>query len=307
MDRALEYGGAANRFTGYEHLSGTAKIVALYADGTSVAALKAGQSGVVVLDSTPFYAESGGQVGDQGLITAGSARFAVQDTQKIKADVYGHHGVLGEGTLNVGDTVQAQVDGAERAATMRNHSVTHLMHKALREVLGAHVQQKGSLVNAERTRFDFAHNAPVTAGQIREIECRVNAEILANTATDARVMDIESAQKTGAVMLFGEKYGETVRVLDIGTSRELCGGTHVQRTGDIGPVQGRGRGRRGCGRAPHRGRDGRERAGLPAGPGSHRGPGRRRAEGAGRRAGHAHSRRARPDQGAGEGACPAQG
>ena len=234
MDRALEYSGAANRFTGYEHLSGTAKIVALYADGTSVAALKAGQSGVVVLDSTPFYAESGGQVGDQGLITSGSARFAVQDTQKIKADVYGHHGVLGEGTLNVGDTVQAQVDGAERAATMRNHSVTHLMHKALREVLGAHVQQKGSLVNAERTRFDFAHNAPVTAGQIREIERRVNAEILANTATDARVMDIESAQKTGAVMLFGEKYGETVRVLDIGTSRELCGGTHVQRTGDIG-------------------------------------------------------------------------
>ena len=234
MDRALEYSGAANRFTGYEHLSGTAKIVALYADGTSVAALKAGQNGVVVLDSTPFYAESGGQVGDQGLITSGSARFAVQDTQKIKADVYGHHGVLGEGTLNVGDTVQAQVDGAGRAATMRNHSVTHIMHKALREVLGAHVQQKGSLVNAERTRFDFAHNAPVTAGQIREIERRVNAEILANTATDARVMDIESAQKTGAVMLFGEKYGETVRVLDIGTSRELCGGTHVQRTGDIG-------------------------------------------------------------------------
>ncbi len=234
MDRALEYSGAANRFTGYEHLSGTAKIVALYADGTSVAALKAGQNGVVVLDSTPFYAESGGQVGDQGLITSGSARFAVHDTQKIKADVYGHHGVLGEGTLNVGDTVQAQVDGAGRAATMRNHSVTHIMHKALREVLGAHVQQKGSLVNAERTRFDFAHNAPVTAGQIREIERRVNEEILANTATDARVMDIESAQKTGAVMLFGEKYGETVRVLDIGTSRELCGGTHVQRTGDIG-------------------------------------------------------------------------
>lgn len=135
MDRALEYSGAANRFTGYEHLSGTAKIVALYADGTSVAALKAGQNGVVVLDSTPFYAESGGRVGDQGLITSGSARFAVHDTQKIKADVYGHHGVLGEGTLNVGDTVQAQVDGAGRAATMRNHSVTHIMHKALREVL----------------------------------------------------------------------------------------------------------------------------------------------------------------------------
>ncbi|HRN64570.1 MAG TPA: alanine--tRNA ligase [Alicycliphilus sp.] len=234
MDKALEYGGAANQFTGYEHLSGTAKIVALYVDGTSVAALKAGQNGVVVLDSTPFYAESGGQVGDQGVITAGSARFAVQDTQKIKADVYGHHGVLSEGTLNVGDTVQAQVDGAERAATMRNHSVTHLMHKALREVLGDHVQQKGSLVNAERTRFDFTHNTPVTAAQITEIERLVNAEVLANSATQARVMDIESAQKTGAMMLFGEKYGESVRVLDIGSSRELCGGTHVARTGDIG-------------------------------------------------------------------------
>ena len=234
MDKALEYGGAASQFTGYEHLSGTAKIVALYVDGISVAALKAGQNGVVVLDSTPFYAESGGQVGDQGVITAGSARFAVQDTQKIKADVYGHHGVLSEGTLNVGDTVQAQVDGAERAATMRHHSVTHLMHKALREVLGDHVQQKGSLVNAERTRFDFTHNTPVTAAQITEIERLVNAEVLANSATQARVMDIESAQQTGAMMLFGEKYGESVRVLDIGSSRELCGGTHVARTGDIG-------------------------------------------------------------------------
>ncbi|WP_054255106.1 alanine--tRNA ligase [Paenacidovorax caeni] len=234
MDRALEYSGDANAFTGYEHLAEAAKIVALYVDGTSVAALKEGQSGVVVLDRTPFYAESGGQVGDQGEISAGSACFAVADTQKIKADVFGHHGVLTSGTLNVGDAVQAQVDTALRAATMRNHSVTHIMHKALREVLGAHVQQKGSLVNAERTRFDFAHNAPVTDAQIREIEARVNAEILANTATDARVMDIESAQKTGALMLFGEKYGETVRVLDIGSSRELCGGTHVQRTGDIG-------------------------------------------------------------------------
>ncbi len=156
------------------------------------------------------------------------------DTLKIKADVFGHHGSLETGTLNVGDTVHAEVDTALRAATMRNHSVTHLMHKALREVLGSHVQQKGSLVNAERTRFDFAHNAPVTDAQIREIERRVNEEILANTATGARVMDIESAQKTGAMMLFGEKYGESVRVLDIGTSRELCGGTHVARTGDIG-------------------------------------------------------------------------
>ena len=234
MDKALEYTGAANQFTGYEHLAETAKIVAIYVDGTSAAALKAGQNGVVVLDTTPFYAESGGQVGDEGVITSGSARFAVRDTLKIKADVFGHHGTLEEGTLNVGDTVQAQVNTAVRAATMRNHSVTHIMHKALREVLGSHVQQKGSLVNADRTRFDFAHNAPVTDAEIREIERRVNEEILANTATDARVMDIESAQKTGAMMLFGEKYGETVRVLDIGTSRELCGGTHVQRTGDIG-------------------------------------------------------------------------
>ena len=234
MDKALDYTGDANQFTGYEHLTETAKIVAIYVDGTSAAALKLGQNGVVVLDSTPFYAESGGQVGDEGVITSGSARFAVDDTLKIKADVFGHHGTLEEGTLNVGDTVQAQVNTAVRAATMRNHSVTHIMHKALREVLGSHVQQKGSLVNAERTRFDFAHNAAVTDAEIREIERRVNEEILANQPTQARVMDIESAQKTGAIMLFGEKYGETVRVLDIGTSRELCGGTHVQRTGDIG-------------------------------------------------------------------------
>ncbi|PIF18133.1 MULTISPECIES: alanine--tRNA ligase [unclassified Acidovorax] len=234
MDKALEYTGDANQFTGYEHLAETAKIVAIYVDGTSAAALKAGQNGVVVLDTTPFYAESGGQVGDEGVITSGSARFAVGDTLKIKADVFGHHGMLEEGTLNVGDTVQAQVNTAVRAATMRNHSVTHIMHKALREVLGSHVQQKGSLVNADRTRFDFTHNGAVTAAEIREIERRVNEEILANQPTQARVMDIESAQKTGAMMLFGEKYGETVRVLDIGTSRELCGGTHVQRTGDIG-------------------------------------------------------------------------
>ncbi|NIF82239.1 alanine--tRNA ligase [Comamonas sp. Tr-654] len=234
MDRALEYTGNANVFTGYDKLAEAAKIVALYADGVSVNELQAGQNGVVVLDTTPFYAESGGQVGDQGVIAAGGNRFAVEDTLKIKADVFGHHGVLEAGSLKVGDVVEAQVDTAVRAATMRNHSVTHIMHKALREVLGSHVQQKGSLVNAERTRFDFAHNAPVTAEQIREIEARVNAEVLANTATDARVMDIESAQKTGAMMLFGEKYGETVRVLDIGSSRELCGGTHVSRTGDIG-------------------------------------------------------------------------
>jgi alanyl-tRNA synthetase len=234
MDKALDYTGAGNQFVGYEQLEAPGKIVALYLDGTSVAALKAGQSGVLVLDNTPFYAESGGQVGDEGVITSGSARFAVADTQKIKADVFGHHGTVEQGTLNVGDHVNAQVNTALRAATVRNHSATHLMHKALREVLGDHVQQKGSLVNAERTRFDFAHNAPVTDAQIRQIEALVNTEIFANAATQARLMDIESAQKTGAMMLFGEKYGETVRVLDIGSSRELCGGTHVQRTGDIG-------------------------------------------------------------------------
>ena len=234
MDKLLDYQGAANAFTGYTQLAESTKIVALYAEGTPVSVLNAGESGVIVLESTPFYAESGGQVGDQGVISAGSNRFAVQDTQKIKADVFGHHGVLAEGSLKVGDAVQAQVDTDLRAATMRNHSVTHIMHKALHTVLGEHVQQKGSLVNAERTRFDFTHNAPVTAAQIAQIEALVNAEILANTATAARVMDIEAAKATGAMMLFGEKYGETVRVLDIGTSRELCGGTHVQRTGDIG-------------------------------------------------------------------------
>ncbi len=234
MDKLLDYQGAANAFTGYTQLAESTKIVALYAEGTPVSVLNAGESGVIVLESTPFYAESGGQVGDQGVISAGSSRFAVQDTQKIKADVFGHHGVLAEGSLKVGDAVQAQVDTDLRAATMRNHSVTHIMHKALHTVLGEHVQQKGSLVNAERTRFDFTHNAPVTPAQITQIEALVNAEILANTATAARVMDIEAAKATGAMMLFGEKYGETVRVLDIGTSRELCGGTHVQRTGALG-------------------------------------------------------------------------
>jgi len=234
MDRALDYSGEGHAFTGYELLEEPAKVLALYADGVAVTALQAGQNGVVVLNTTPFYAESGGQVGDQGQLLAAGAVFAVDDTLKIKSDVFGHHGTLASGALKVGDSVTARVDTAVRAATVRNHSATHLMHKALREVLGEHVQQKGSLVNAERTRFDFTHNAPVTDAQIREIEVRVNAEILANAATDAAVMDLASAQKTGAMMLFGEKYGETVRVLSIGSSKELCGGTHVGRTGDIG-------------------------------------------------------------------------
>jgi alanyl-tRNA synthetase len=234
MDKALEYTGAGNTFVGYDHLTQSAKVLALYAEGTPVAELKAGQNGVVVLDTTPFYAESGGQVGDVGAIFTDSSLFEVSDTQKIKSDVFGHHGAVKSGTLAVGDTVTAHVDAAVRAASMRNHSVTHLMHKALRLVLGDHVQQKGSLVDSEKTRFDFTHNAPVTPEQIREIEALVNTEILANAPTQARLMPIDEAKQTGAMMLFGEKYGDIVRVLDIGTTTELCGGTHVQRTGDIG-------------------------------------------------------------------------
>jgi alanyl-tRNA synthetase len=234
MDKALDYSGAANAFVGYYHLTQSSKVLALYDNGVPVTALNAGQSGIVVLDTTPFYAESGGQVGDEGAVFSDAGLFEVNDTQKIRADVFGHHGSVKSGSLKVGDAVTAHVNAAVRAASMRNHSVTHLMHKALVDVLGSHVQQKGSLVNADRTRFDFTHNGPVTDEQVRDIEARVNAEILTNAVTEARVMDIESAQKTGAVMLFGEKYGETVRVLDIGNSRELCGGTHVQRTGDIG-------------------------------------------------------------------------
>ena len=234
MDKALDYSGAGNEFVGYEKLDSTTKIIALYADGTPATSLNAGQNGVIVLETTPFYAESGGQVGDEGLISTGGNVFEVQDTQKIKADVFGHHGVLTSGSLKVGDVVTAQVSMDMRAKTIRNHSATHLMHKALREVLGEHVQQKGSLVNAERTRFDFAHNAPVTDAQITAIEAKVNAEILDNAQARARVMDIEAAKATGAMMLFGEKYGDSVRVLNIGSSIELCGGVHVQRTGDIG-------------------------------------------------------------------------
>ena len=234
MSANLDYSGPQTTFHGYERLDTDARVVALYRDGAAVEALHEGEVGVVVLDETPFYAESGGQVGDRGLLRGPDGLFEVEDTQKIQAAVFGHHGVVATGALRIGDTVKARVDAASRTATMRNHSATHLMHKALREVLGAHVQQKGSLVDADKTRFDFSHTQPVTADEIAEIERRVNAEILANAATEARVMGIEDAQKTGAMMLFGEKYGDEVRVLDIGSSRELCGGTHVSRTGDIG-------------------------------------------------------------------------
>ena len=234
MDKVLEYEGASNTFTGYEHLEEEAQVLALYVDGESVSQLRTGDQGVIVLDVTPFYAESGGQVGDQGLLRAPGIEFQVTDTHKIKADVFGHHGVLLQGVLRVGDRVRAEVSHDLRFASMRNHSATHLLHKALREVLGSHVQQKGSLVTPERTRFDFAHGAALTPAQIAEVEHKVNAEILANTDTRARVMPMEDARQTGAMMLFGEKYGDEVRVLDIGSSTELCGGTHVGRTGDIG-------------------------------------------------------------------------
>ena len=234
MASNVEYNGASTNFRGYDELSTEAKVLALYKDGSAVNSLNEGDLGIVVLDKTPFYAESGGQIGDCGDLKASDGIFSVEDTLKIQAAVFGHHGVLTTGKLAVGDSLQARVNKNARASTMRNHSATHLMHKALREVLGEHVQQKGSLVDTDKTRFDFVHNAPMTDEEISQVENIVNAEILANEATQARVMDIESAQKTGAMMLFGEKYGDEVRVLDIGSSRELCGGTHVSRTGDIG-------------------------------------------------------------------------
>ncbi|MCZ4330619.1 alanine--tRNA ligase [Castellaniella denitrificans] len=230
----LVYDGVDTRFDGYEHLEGEGTVTALYVDGTSVASIARGQEAVVVLDATPFYAESGGQVGDTGLIRGAAARFQVVDTQKIQSTVFGHHGRLAEGALAVGDVVRTQVDGQRRADTMRNHSATHLMHKALRQVLGGHVQQRGSLVDPDKTRFDFAHDAPMTAEQIAQVEVIVNDEILANQAVRAQHMAYDEAVAGGAMALFGEKYGDVVRVLDIGFSRELCGGTHVARTGDIG-------------------------------------------------------------------------
>ena len=234
MAANLEYDGPATTFHGYDTLEHKGNILALYKDGVAVNELGEGDMGVVVLDDTPFYAESGGQVGDRGELRSVHGIFAVEDTQKIQATVFGHHGVVTTGKLTVGNGVTAKVDLQARARTVRHHSATHLMHKALREVLGSHVQQKGSQVDPDKTRFDFAHTQPVTADEIARIERIVNDEIIANAATEAAVMDIESAQKTGAMMLFGEKYGDEVRVLSIGSSKELCGGTHVARTGDIG-------------------------------------------------------------------------
>ena len=235
MAAAIEYSGDKTTFVGYDQLQHEAKIVALYVDGSPVNEVKAGQHAIVVLDTTPFYAESGGQCGDSGVLVGSDGTvFEVNDTLKVQADVFGHHGVLKSGTLTIVQSVKAEVATEIRAQTMRNHSATHLMHKALREVLGSHVAQKGSLVDVEKTRFDFSHNAPMTADEIRQVETIVNREILANVATRAQLMAFDDAVKHGAMALFGEKYGDEVRVLDIGSSRELCGGTHVSRTGDIG-------------------------------------------------------------------------
>ena len=234
MATNLEYDGPVTTFHGYESLDASGNVLALYKDGVAVNQLNEGEMGVVVLDDTPFYAESGGQVGDRGELRSVHGIFAVEDTQKIQASVFGHHGVVKTGTLSVGDGVTARVDVQARMRTMRNHSATHLLHKALREVLGTHVQQKGSQVDPDKARFDFVHNQPMTNAEIRRVENLVNAEILANTPTQTRVLPIAEAQTLGAMMLFGEKYGDEVRVLDIGSSRELCGGTHVSRTGDIG-------------------------------------------------------------------------
>lgn len=231
----LDYTGADTEFTGYEKRSQDTKIIALYKGSEAVDELKAGEAGVVVLEQTPFYAESGGQVGDVGFIVSGENRFRVEDTQKIKAAVHGQFGAVVSGRLKVGDAVSAEIDNDIRDSIMRNHSVTHLMHKALRDVLGTHVEQKGSLQNAELTRFDISHPQGISAEEIAEVERRVNAAIIANVPVKVETMSIEDAQKSGAMMLFGEKYGDFVRVITMGDySTELCGGTHVARTGDIG-------------------------------------------------------------------------
>ena len=231
----LDYNGQDTQFKGYSERKVNATVIALYKDSEAVTELHEGETGAIVLDQTPFYAESGGQVGDVGYILAGENRFEVRDTQKIKAAVFGQFGVQVSGSLKVGDSVLAEIDNDIRNANMRNHSATHLMHKALREVLGSHVEQKGSLVTAESTRFDISHNQAITPEEIAEVERRVNTAILANVAVNANIMSMEDAQKTGAMMLFGEKYGDEVRVLQMGEfSTELCGGTHVARTGDIG-------------------------------------------------------------------------
>ena len=234
QDVAIDIQGQTE-FCGYDYLHETATVVALYRDGHSCDALEEGQDGLVILDLTPFYGESGGQVGDRGWLTGESGRFEVADTQKKAEGVIYHLGRVVIGQLRVGDSVAARVDAARRHATALNHSATHLLHAALRQTLGDHVQQKGSLVGPERLRFDFSHFEPVTRAQLLEIERLVNREIRKNHVVETRIMDLEDAKATGAAALFGEKYGDQVRVLRMGDfSTELCGGTHVKAVGDIG-------------------------------------------------------------------------
>ena len=235
MAQGLEYMGASTEFVGYSSLSAQdCKVLAIYKDGDRVAQAQGGDEVVVVFDKTPFYAESGGQVGDHGVFKNKTSMLKVDDVFKVKADVFGHMVYVTEGSVAQGDVFDAQVDEENRLSVARNHSATHLMHKALREVLGDHVQQRGSMVSADRARFDFAHTGPLTGEQIRRVEEIVNNEILRNVQTQTRELAIEDAKKTGAVMLFGEKYGEQVRVVNIGSSCEFCGGTHVKATGDVG-------------------------------------------------------------------------
>ncbi len=223
------------RFTGYEHLAGRADVVGLYRGEEAVEVLSAGDEGIVVLDATPFYAESGGQVGDRGWLTGDRVRLTVLNTQKLGGDVFGHLCRVEEGELRVGDNLAAQVDAARRRATTLNHSATHLLHAALRQILGDHVQQKGSLVDAERLRFDFSHFEPVRRNQLLAIERLVNQEIRENHLVETRLMSLDDAKATGAMALFGEKYADQVRVLRMGGfSTELCGGTHARAVGDIG-------------------------------------------------------------------------
>lgn len=236
---ALAYSGDETRFIGYEYLGGPAHVLALYQDDRAVEVLEAGSRGIVILDRTPFYSESGGQVGDSGRLIGKEAIFAVDDTQTIRKGVYGHYGFLETGRLAVGDPITTEVTESRRRATARNHSATHLLHRALREVLGEHVSQRGSLVDDHRTRFDFSHGQSVSSAEIREVEDWVNRAILANAPVTAVQMNYADAIDAGAMALFGEKYGDQVRVLTMGTreknySTELCGGTHVMRTGDIG-------------------------------------------------------------------------
>jgi alanyl-tRNA synthetase len=235
MATGVSYSGKRTEFHGYDTLTLESTVIALYRDGAHTDELSAGESGIVVLDRTPFYAESGGQVGDRGELAGVNGTFAVDDTQKIQSDVFGHKGSVRAGKFKIGDKVMCAVDPLSRSRSAWNHSATHLMHAALRSVLGTHVQQKGSLVDAERTRFDFAHHEPMTAQQIAQVEDLVNREIRRNSDVAARVMKYDEAVKSGAMALFGEKYGDEVRVIGMGEfSTELCGGTHVRRTGDIG-------------------------------------------------------------------------